>query len=499
MTAYNGVNGLPCTANRWLLTDLLRGEWGFDGAVVTDWGAPRCIRTAFNLVPTDEHVVKAALEAGVDVLCQYDGISEGILAAVRGGVVEEWQLDEALCRSLKVLFRLGMFDPPERVPYEQITPAWLGRPEHIALAREASRESIVLLKNEAVPDRADPTPLLPLDRRKLESIAVVGSHANRVYLGAYSGEPSEPAVTTLRGVSNHLSDRVVVRDVPWVRIDDSSKNNQPAEERRRSVDAAIQAGGASDVALVVVGLNSKYEDEGRDRTDLDLPKDQQEFVEKIVAVNPATVVVLIHGGPLAINWIQQHAPAIVDAWYPGEQGGNAIADVLFGDYNPAGRLPMTFYASLAQLPPLDNYEINLGRTYQYLLDPPLYPFGHGLSYTRFDYRNLHLDRSTVATNGTINMTVDVSNTGPRDGDEVVQLYIRHVAARVPMPLQQLRGFRRVHIPQGQTRPVSFAVKAADLGYWSEARPGWVVEPGEIEVRVGASSTDIRAQATFSVR
>jgi beta-glucosidase len=304
-------------------------------------------------------------------------------------------------------------------------------------------------------------------------------------------------------VSNHLSDQVVVRQVAWVEIDEGRRKKQAADpkkvsDQKQSIEAAVQAAGMSDVAVVVLGLNDRIEREGRDRTDLDLPKDQQELIEKVVAVNPATVVVLIHGGPLAINWIQEHVPAIVEAWYPGEQGGNAIADVLFGDYNPAGRLPLTFYADLAQLPPLDSYEINLGRTYQYLRDPPLYPFGHGLSYTRFEYRNLRLDRATVATNGTVTVTVDVANTGTRDGDEVVQLYVSDVAASVPMPLQQLRGFRRVHIERSQTQPVSFPVAVAELGFWDEARHGWVIEPGEFEVRVGASAADLRARASFRV-
>ena len=246
--------------------------------------------------------------------------------------------------------------------------------------------------------------------------------------------------------------------------------------------------------MVVLGLNSRIESEGRDRTNLDLPKDQQDFVEKVVAVNPATIVVLINGGPLAVNWLHRHVPAVLEAWYPGEQGGNAIADVLFGDYNPAGRLPITFYASVLQLPPLDDYEISAGRTYLYLPDAPLYPFGHGLSYTHFDYQNLRVDRQADG----ITASAEVTNTGNRDGDEVVQLYVHTEVPGLLMPAQQLRAFQRVSIPCGATQTVRLSVRTADLAYWDENRPGFVVAPGDYEFRVGASSADIRLRTTIRV-
>ncbi|MEI6084952.1 MAG: glycoside hydrolase family 3 C-terminal domain-containing protein [Verrucomicrobiota bacterium] len=524
MTAYNGFNSIPSTANRWLLTDLLRGEWGFDGAVVTDWGAPRHLRMSFKIVATDEDAVAAALRAGVDVLCQHDscplvGIRDGLLGATQRGIIDERELDAALRRSLKVRFRLGMFDPPERVLYEQLTPAIVGTPEKIALAREASQKAIVLLKNAAVPGCAAPTPLLPIDRQKIDSIAVIGSHANRLFLGNYSGDPAKPAVTTYQGITNHVPDRLIIRHVPWVEIDDKKKKDAPLDEQKLSLASALKAAADSDVAVVVLGLGPKIEMEGRDRQDLDLPKDQQQFIEKVVAVNPATVVVLINGGPLAINWIHQHVPAIVEAWYPGQEGGNAIADVLFGDFNPAGRLPITFYAGLAQLPPLDDYDITIGRTYMYLRDPPLYPFGHGLSYTSFEYRNLRITRegeapaeppgrigsagaspSPVAgTIDTLNITLDVANTGPRDGAEVVQLYVRELNAPQPSPLKKLRAFQRIHIPANATHPVTFTLNIADLAHWDVSQQAFVVTPGEFEILVGASSADIRGRQPFRVK
>lgn len=524
MTAYNGINGIPSTANRWLLTDLLRGEWGFDGVVVTDWGAPRHLRTSFKIVATDEDAVAVTLRAGVDVLCQHEtcettGMRASIRTAVDLGIVREAELDAALRRSLKVRFRLGMFDPPARVPYERLTPAIIGTPEKTALAREASQKAIVLLKNSPVPGSATPTPLLPLDRQKLDSIAVLGSHANRIFLGNYSGDPASGPVTTYEGVTNHVNDRLIIRHVPWIEVDGVRKKDAPLDARKRRLEDSIQAAADSDVAVVVLGLGPRNEMEGHDRQDLDLPKTQQEFIEKIVAANPATVVVLINGSPLAINWIQRHVPAIVEAWYPGEQGGNAIADVLFGDYNPAGRLPVTFYADLGQLPPLDDYDIALGRTYLYLRDTPLYPFGHGLSYTQFAYRNLRLNPAgaapaepvraadtagaapalVIGTNDTLNVTVEITNTGDRAGEEVVQLYIRNHAAPAPTPLQQLRAFRRVQIPARATRPVDFALKMADLGYWHEGRQAFVVAPGPYEILIGASSADVRLLDRFLVK
>lgn len=481
MTAYSGFNGLPSTMNRWLLTDLLRDTWGFDGAVVTDWGAPRHLRTAYKFVPTDEHGVAAALRAGVDVLCQHEQCEQpdlynSIIASVRLGILSEAELDVALCRSLTLRYRLGLFDPP-------VESYCIAAPSHIALARRASREAIVLLKNAPIPGRNNPTPLLPL--RQFDSIAVIGSHANRVFLGNYSGEA--PAVTTYQGITNHVGDRVVVRHVPWLEIDDRKKKNAPLDEQKRSIDEAVRAARLADVAVVVLGLNPRIETEGRDRQDLDLPKDQQELIEKVIAVNPATVVVLINGSPIALRWMQARVPAVVEAWYPGEQGGHAIADVLFGDYNPAGRLPITFPAALEQLPALDNHDITVGRTYMYMRDTPLYPFGHGLSYTKFEYTNLRFD-------GT-NATVAVTNTGDRDGDEVVQLYVHTTAPPVIMPFRQLRAFRRIHIPRGATRTVSLPVTAP--AYWDETRHAFVVAPGLYELQVGASSEDIRLKLAWT--
>jgi beta-glucosidase len=490
MTCHTGVNGFPSSANAWLLTDILQKEWHFDGPVITDMAAFRYMVTTHKYFKNDEESLAASIAAGVHIqTIGRNGIITNMFNVLQSGQVKESQLDESLRRVLTLRFRLGMFDPPDRIPWNKLPDSTIGCPEHVELTREVSRQSLVLLKNGPVPRRSDPAPLLPLNRQKLESIAVLGYYANYIENGTYESPPLQPAVTLLRGIQDHVGNHVVVRTVPW--FDATGKKRTP-------VEAAVKAAALSDVAVVAVGLNRGNEYEGKDRLDLNLPKEHQELVEDVVAANPATVVVLINGAPLAVNWIQERVPAILEAWYPGEQGGNAIADALFGDCNPAGRLPLTFFASMNQLPYLNECEITRGRTYMYFKDKPLYPFGYGLSYTRFEYGNLRLDRDKAGTNDTVNASIDVKNTGDRDGDEVVQLYIRQPDTKVPMPIKQLRAFSRTSVARGQTQTVQLPVRIGSLGYWNEEYRRWVIEPGAYEVQVGASSADIRARATFRV-
>lgn len=512
MAAYSGLNGFPCMANKWLLTDLLRQEWGFDGVVASDYGAPSYLKNKYNLADTQEKTLAMALAAGTDVFFQHGSVFTNLSNAASSGLLTEAQVDRALSRTLSVRFRLGMFDPPERVPWTKIPNLVVGSKEHVALSREAGRASIVLLKNAKVAGRADPTPLLPLNPRKLDSIAVLGPYGDQLQYGTYESEATaEPAVTLYRGIANRAGDRVVVRSAPWFDLDEVKKRSKDpkkpdpkkAEEARlgqkASLDEAIKLAAQSDVAIVGLGLGKKNEFEGKDRLDLALPKEQQEFIEKVCEANPATVVVLINGGPLAVTWLQENIPAIVETWYPGEQAGNAVADVLFGDTNPAGRLPVTFYSSLDQVAPLGDYEVSHGQTYLWFQGKPLYPFGYGLSYTRFEYANLRLDRDRVSTNDTLHVSVDVKNAGDRDGDEVVQVYARRIESSVPMPLKQLCAFRRVRIPAGQMRTVTLPVRVADLRHWDEARARFVVEPVPCEIQVGASSADLRVRTPFRIQ
>lgn len=483
MAAFNGINGVPCTANQWLLTDLLRNQWGFNGAVVTDWGAVMQLKNGQHLYQTEEEAVAAAIRAGVDVVSEPKGGTKMLRTALDKGLLSELDIDKALTHAMTIRFRLGLFDPKERVRYTRIPISAVGSPEHWRLALRSSRESIVLLKNEAAKSNGG-LPLLPLDRRRIESIAVFGPDADHNMFGDYSGSPANPPVTPLAGIINHLAGRIIIRTAPW-----------------KNVDEAIDKAAASDVVIAVLGLNLKIEHEGHDRKDMDLPRDQQEFIEKIVAVNPNVIVVLVCGSPVTINWIQEHVPAIVMLWYPGEQGGNALTDVLLGEYNPAGRLPVTFYKSLDQLPPLNDYDITKGRTYMYLKTPPLYPFGFGLSYTTFAYDDLKPDRTQVtkvAKDGKLAISCRVTNTGERDGDEVAQMYVRHVDSKRTQPLRELKGFARQHIAAGQSRTVTFELPIKNLAGWDEQNNQWFVEPGEYEIEIGASSADIRLRQRFFV-
>jgi beta-glucosidase len=504
MTAFTALNGTPCVANPFLLTKVLRQEWGFTGPAVSDVNAVINLKEHYKAVETLEEGVARSIAAGNDIL----GLSKGsiftnALNAVKQGLLTETQLDQSVARGLSLRFRLGMFDPPDRQPWAQIPESAVGCSNHVALAEEVSRASLVLLKNEPPAHRTDPTPVLPLNRQKLDSIAVLGFYADQLQFGTVSPSPSaEPPVTVLAGIRNRAGNHIVVRTAPWFDLDArrTGKPTSPSLDasQKASVDAALKMAARSDVAIVVVGLSTKNEAEGKDRLDLDLPRDHQDFVEKVVAVNPATVVVLINGGCLAINWLQKNVPAIVEAWYPGEQGGHAIADVLFGDANPAGRLPITFYASTNQLLSLTDCEISRGHTYMYLKTPPLYPFGHGLSYTRFEYGKLRVDREKAGTNDLLRVRLEVKNVGARDGDEVVQCYVSAPGADFPVPLRQLRGFQRVPIPSRQAREVNLPIKVTDLASWSEERDGWVLRPGRYEIQVGASSADIRLRAAISL-
>jgi beta-glucosidase len=501
MTAFSGVNGLPSAAHPWILRDVMRRQFGFQGVVFTDWGATRYIGAKYKAAPSDAASVLAAMDAGVDVMCEPKSIGPAVSEAVKLGLVTEAMLDEAVMRTLTLRFRLGMFDPPELVRWSTIPSSVVGSPEHVALSRDAGTASIVLLKNAPSPHRSNPRPILPLDQRKLSSIAVLGPHAGKVYMGSYIGDPAGTPVSVYDGIVAHVDDAVLVRHVPWYDSNEDRRRTKQEErvtEKKRSVEDSVRTAAASDVVILALGLNARLENEGKDRLDLELPKEQIEFVQRIMAVNPNTVAVLFNGGPLAVPWLNQHVPAIIEAWLQGEQAGHSVAKILFGEDNPAGRLPLTCCASLAQLPPLTDCEIYNGRTYMYLPDPPLYPFGHGLSYTTFQYSNLRLSHELATTNDTLTVTFDITNTGSRDGDEIAQLYIRDVEASVPVPIKQLRGFHRLPIPRGETRTVSLSVKVSTIGFWDEAANQWKVEPGKFEVMVGASSEDLRLCGEFTV-
>lgn len=617
MTAYNAINDVPCTLNTWLIQKVLRGDWGFDGYVVSDCGGPGLLVSGHQYVKTKEAAATLSIKAGLDLECGDDVYMEPLLNAYKQGMVTDADIDSAAYRVLRARMRLGLFDNPEHNPYNKISPAIVGSPKHKALALEAARQSIVLLKNK--------NKTLPINLKNVKSIAVVGINAGNSEFGDYSGVPVGEPVSILQGIQNRVGDQVKVVYAPWVSSQDGYElitksyfpkglkaeyyenkeltgqpkvrtdewiNFEPANQapdpflpssplsvrwtgklcptvsgsytlgfrtddgcrlyvddqlvveswqnRGAQTDKAelsLEAGReytiraeyfdnggdavaqlywktpdiagrdrlslfgeagkavkSCDMAIAVLGINKSIEREGQDRYDITLPKDQEEFIREIYKVNPNTVVVLVAGSSLAVNWIDEHVPAIVNAWYPGEQGGTAVAEVLFGDYNPGGRLPLTYYNSLNELPAFDDYDVTKGRTYQYFQGKPLYPFGYGLSYTSFAYKNMQVKPSGE----TLNVTFDVKNTGTRAGDEVAQLYVKFPGSDVSMPLKQLKGFRRITAQKGENCPVKIKVDKKMLRIWDDTQHKFVTPEGKYIFMVGSSSEDIRLKSEIDL-
>lgn len=495
MSAYNAINGVPCTANKWLLTDILRNEWGFNGYIVSDCGAPGFLYSPHNYASSREEAATIALKAGLDLECSgYCNecfiFRDYLPRAYEMGKVTESEITSAAFRVLRARFKLGLFDDPSLNPYSSLSPSLIGCSKHQQLALETARQSIVLLKNR--------NNMLPLDRKKIRSIAVLGINAATCEFGDYSGTPLNDPVSPLQGIINKAGKDIRIKTLPWEGIPkvltDSKTNNRKEEDLYKNEKQLVKN---CDAVIVVLGINKSIEMEGRDRSSLDLPADQQQFIKEIYKANPRTIVVLIAGSSLAINWIEENVPAIINAWYPGEQGGNAIAEVLFGDYNPAGRLPLTYYSSIEDLPAFNDYDVFNGRTYMYFNKKPLYAFGYGLSYTSFSYSNIKIDKPSMVQSDTITLSVDIKNTGRSDGDEVVQLYLRQKKAPLQMPVRQLKAFKRIFLDIGETKTVSFELCKKDLSYWNNQNE-FVLDYGEFNVQIGASSDDIRQEIVFSV-
>jgi len=650
MGAYNRVYGASASASPRLLQDILRKDWGFDGYVVSDCDSIEDIFLHHKIVDTAEKAAALGIKNGCDLDCgkTYDAL----IPAVRQGLVTEKDIDIAVTRLMLSRFRLGMFDPPERVRWAQIPYSVNQAPAHDQLARRAAQSSIVLLKNDR---------LLPLSRN-VGTIGVIGPTADEIMslLGNYYGTPSAP-VTVLQGIreaagsktkvlyargadlvagreepraaplieaaylrpgpgsreqglkgeyfrgrhfagtpvmtrvdsrvgfrwdrsaptddlvargeiaaANALSgddfsvrwtgqllppvsgryelsvgandgfrlfvdNRLVVED--WelnARVQSRSavldleggkpydirleyfEDIRDAEVRlswrrpgaKPPFDEAMDVARASDVIVFVGGLTGDVEGEemkvdypgfaGGDRTDLRLPSSQQKLLEALQATGKPVVLVLTTGSAIAVDWAQEKLPAILVAWYPGQRGGNAVADVLFGEVNPSGRLPVTFYKGTEKLPAFDDYDMR-GRTYRYFEGAPLYPFGHGLSYTKFSYSDLELDRASIAANGTMQVSARVKNVGTRAGDEVVQLYLRPVDAKRPRAVKEMRGVQRVTLRPGEEKQLSFTVRPdKDLTYYDVGLKTYAVDAGQYEVQLGASSVDIRLRKNFAV-
>jgi beta-glucosidase len=510
MCAYNSINGQPACANEFLLEDQLRGKWGFKGYVVSDCGAVRNIFDGHRYKPTQAESSAVSLQRGMDNECidftekvTDDHDYKPYLDAVKQGFLKESEIDVALQRLFTARMKLGMFDPPDMVPYSKIDENLLDSAAHRAMARKLANESMVLLKNDGV---------LPLRTSGIR-IAVVGPLANQteVLLGNYNGIPSH-TVSVLEGMRKEFPGATI----DYVPGTEFLINEKPEPRQGGWTQAdltpepkAIDAARSADVVVAVVGITSRLEGEemkvdepgfkGGDRTSLDLPEPEQELLEAMAATGKPLVVVLTNGSALGVNWAKAHANAILDAWYPGEEGGASVAETLSGRNNPAGRLPVTFYKDVNQLPPFEDYSMK-GRTYRYFEGTPLYPFGYGLSYTTFSYSGLTVPTGAVAAGSPVIAEVTVTNSGKRAGDEVAQLYLSFPAV-AGAPLRALRGFQRVHLEAGASQKLYFELRARDLSMVTEGGEPIVAE-GQYAISVGGGQPDTGAPVltqSFSIK
>jgi beta-glucosidase len=486
MSAYNRTNGEPCSGSVTLLQRILREEWGFSGYVVSDCWAIKDFHESHRVTASFEESAAMAVQAGCDLNC---GCTyEHLPSAVEQGLLEESELDRCLERVFRARFLLGMFDPPERVPWSSIPYEVNDCPEHRELSLVAARESIVLLKNR--------NGLLPLSKT-LASIAVIGPNAYdlHVLVANYFGMPSY-AVTPLEGIRRKLSARTKLWHTDGCKLLGTDTDGL---KRAGNLSEAVSMASRADLSVLCLGLSAEIEGEqgdasnseaAGDKLNLSLTGLQDELLRQIVALGKPTVLVLMAGSPLAVGWAQDHVDAIVELWYPGQEGGTALADVLFGDYSPAGRLPVTFPRSIDDVPPFTDYAMR-GRTYRYLEHPPLYPFGFGLSYTTFEYSKLELSSLRLEPGQSLELSVDLRNSGARRGDEVVQLYLKDLEATTAGPHHSLRGFQRISLDPGETRRVEFRLSPRDLTRIDE-RGRRVLEPGRFRVFVGGSQPDARS-------
>jgi beta-glucosidase len=621
MGAYNELNQVPCNANAFLLNDLLRRKWDFEGYVVSDCGAIFDMLYGHHFFKTGSEAVARCILAGCDLNC---GVAyrRYLQESLDKGLLEVKDIDRALERVLSARFKLGEFDPPEAVPYSLITKDKLDCKEHRDLALEVAQKSIVLLKNNGI---------LPLKKGKIKSIAVIGPNATEAQLGIYSGFPNV-RVSPLEGIKDktatlgieveyklgchigggllrpieqqyfakvegtnktgmkgeyfdnmNLSGKPVLTridsmvdfsfgihspapgipedqfSIRWtgkiipaetihhigtscddgsrlyldgkLLIDDWTEHGEkpiraeaelkPGKEYevvfeyfenaldanarltwdlgQKDFNEAKEVAARNDAVILVLGISPGISQEELDRTEIELPQVQRDLIAEVESVNPNIIIVLINGGPVALAGTENKAEAIVEAWYPGEFGGNAIADVLFGDVNPGGKLPETFYASTQQLPPFSDYDlINHPRTYMYFDEPVLFPFGHGLSYTQFTYSNLSLNSDKIKKDGEIEIQFEIQNVGKMKGDEVAQVYVHHVDAYTKVPINQLKRFQRITLAPGENETLTFKIPASEFSFYNTKTNDFKIGLGKWEIQVGSSSKDIRLKTTFAV-
>jgi beta-glucosidase len=481
MASYNSVNGIPQTVSP-MLKNMAVNEWGQNGIICTDGGAYRLLVTAHKSFKTPEEAAAACIKAGINQFL--DNYREGVKTALNKKLITEADIDSVLKGVFRVMIQLGQLDPPEVVPYstsEDPSPPWLSK-ENRAFTRLITQKSIVLLKNT--------NNLLPLDKSKVQSVAVIGPRSEQVLEDWYSGSPAY-SISPLEGIKSKLGAGVMVSH---------TTNDNLAVELAKSAQVAIVCIGNNPTG----NLGWKKVDgpsEGReavDREQINLDSAQEALIENVYHANPNTIVVLISSFPYAINWANENLPAILHITHNSQELGTALSDVIFGDVNPGGRLVQTWPKSLDQLPPMMDYNIRHGRTYMYFKGEPLYPFGYGLSYTTFGYSNFKMSANKLDVKNPVSVSVDVTNTGNREGDEVVQLYITHIGSKVERPNKELKGFQRVSLKPNEIRTISIPLKAEELAYWNTKSKKFVVEKDKIEILVGSSSSEIKARQIIQV-
>lgn len=501
MTAYNSIDGIPCSSNEMLLNDILRKSWGFKGFVVSDLNSISGLKANHHIADNAAEAAALAINAGLDADLSAVGYGKALLDAIKSGKVSTKVLDTAVSRVLRIKFNMGLFENP--YVNAEVAKQNVRNAEKVALARQVARESVILLKNQ--------NKLLPLSKT-LKSIAVIGPNADNFYnqIGDYSAPQSEGnVVTVLQGIKNKLGNNTKINYVKGCAIRDTTSSN---------IDDAVSAAKKSDAVVIVLGgssardfkteyietgaakvqagasqLSDMESGEGYDRATLDLLGDQIKLLKAIVKTGKPVVLVMIKGRPLNLNWAAENVPAILDAWYPGQEGGNAIADVIFGDYNPAGRLPISVPRSVGQLPVYYNARYPEKHDYIEVDAKPLYSFGYGLSYTTFDYQNLKIKYE----NGLATVSFDLKNTGSVDGEEVVQLYLKVKTSSVVLPGNQLKQFKRIALKAGEQKHLTFVLGKDDLEIYN-AKMNWVVESGEYSVMVSSSSDQVRLEDKFQI-
>ena len=503
MGAYNRVDGESASASWMLLNDILRKQWGFEGYVVSDCGAINDIYSSHKIVNTEEEAAALGIRRGCDLNCG-DVYQRALKKAVSQGLIGVKEIDLSVYRLMLARMKLGMFDPIELVDYAKIPFETNNSKAHNEKALKMAQKSMTLLKNNGI---------LPLNKSSIKKIVVIGPNANNLSAlrGNYYGSASNP-ITIINGIKAQAGsdiDIVFHKGVPLV----TSQDNEPqvlSKEILKDIETA-------DIAVFVGGLDASWEGEesnemrekngvdgfyAGDRTKIELPEIQLNALKSIKKTGTPLIFILLAGSAISLNGLEQELDAFLAAWYPGQRGGDAVADVLFGKYNPAGRLPVTFYSSTNELADFEDYNMRAGKgfTYRYYKGEALYPFGHGISYTTFKYSDMIIDKTMIVDTDDILVSVKVKNSGDLDGEEVVQLYVKDVESTTWMPIKQLREFRRISLKKGEEKTVEFKLSPIkDMRYYDALKQNYAVEPGEFEIQIGSSSRDIRLKKIIEVK